>query len=130
MRREKAILLRKMIERASASLTDIDALTVVELFPHWNDSADYITGDRVSFNNSLFKCLQSHAAQPSWTPDLTPALWSVVTLDEYPQWIQPTGTQDAYNEGDKVSHNDKHWISTVNANVWEPGVYGWVEEGV
>jgi hypothetical protein len=26
-----------------------------------------------------------------------------------------------------VSHNDKHWISDVDANIWEPGVYGWSE---
>lgn len=23
---------------------------------------------------------------------------------------------------------EKHWISTVDANVWEPGVYGWEEQ--
>ena len=33
----------------------------------------------------------------------------------------------AYNSGDKVSHNGKHWTSNVDANVWEPGVYGWTE---
>ncbi len=27
----------------------------------------------------------------------------------------------------KVSHKEKHWISTVDSNVWEPGVYGWEE---
>jgi hypothetical protein len=30
--------------------------------------------------------------------------------------------------GAKVSHNGKHWISDVDNNVWEPGVYGWSEE--
>lgn len=24
--------------------------------------------------------------------------------------------------------NGKHWISTTDGNVWEPGVYGWTEE--
>lgn len=38
--------------------------------------------------------------------------------------IRLTGAHDAYNEGDKVSHNGKHWISDINANVYEPGVYG------
>ena len=40
---------------------------------------------------------------------------------------QPTGAQDAYAKGAKVSHNGKHWISDVDNNVWEPGVYGWSE---
>ena len=26
--------------------------------------------------------------------------------------------------GDKVTHNGATWISTVDNNVWEPGVYG------
>lgn len=37
------------------------------------------------------------------------------------------GAQSAYAMGAKVSHNGKHWISTADANVWEPGVYGWEE---
>lgn len=36
-----------------------------------------------------------------------------------------TGAHDAYNRGDKVSYNGKHYISTIDNNVWEPGVYGW-----
>lgn len=32
---------------------------------------------------------------------------------------------DAYNKGDKVTYNGKHWVSTADANVWQPGVYGW-----
>ena len=47
--------------------------------------------------------------------------------EEYPEWYQPIGAHDAYSMGDKVSHNSKHWKSTVNNNVWEPGVYGWEE---
>ena len=30
-------------------------------------------------------------------------------------------------KGAKVSRNSKHWISDVDNNVWEPGVYGWSE---
>lgn len=43
-------------------------------------------------------------------------------------WIQPTGATDAYPAGAKVSHNSKHWISDVDNNVWEPGVFGWSED--
>lgn len=51
-----------------------------------------------------------------------------IPIDEYPEWKQPTGAQDAYMKGDKCSHNDKHWISDYDNNVWEPGVFGWAEE--
>lgn len=50
-------------------------------------------------------------------------------IDEilYPAWVQPTGVHDAYAKGARVLHNNKKWISTTDANVWEPGVYGWQE---
>lgn len=125
----KARLLRRLIELASASLSDKDALDGVELFPHWADDKDYVTGDRVSYGGTLYKCLLDHTAQPSWTPDVSPSLW--VRVDdpsvEWPEWIQPVGSTDAYAKGAKVSHNSKHWISDVDGNVWIPGVYGWTE---
>ena len=47
--------------------------------------------------------------------------------EEWPEWSQPVGAHDAYSKDAKVSHNGKHWTSTVDSNVWEPGVYGWTE---
>lgn len=42
-------------------------------------------------------------------------------------WVQPSGATDAYAIGDKVSYNGSVWQSTASANVWAPGVYGWVQ---
>lgn len=126
--REKARLLRKLIERMSAELPDSDAFDAAELFPMWA-LKDYAVGDRVQYEGNLYKCLQAHTAQSDWTPDTAVSLW--VKVDdpsiEWPDWVQPVGAQDAYAKGAKVSHNDKHWISDVDSNVWEPGVYGWTE---
>ena len=47
--------------------------------------------------------------------------------EEYPEWVQPTGAHDAYEQGAKVSHNGKKWTSDIPNNVYEPGVYGWTE---
>lgn len=125
---EKAKALRKKIESMSAELTDADALDVPELFPKWTIKA-YSVGDRVRYDDILYKCLQSHTAQEDWTPDVAVSLW--VRVDdpsiEFPEWRQPTGAQDAYMKGDKVTHKEKHWVSDVENNVWEPGVYGWSE---
>ena len=127
--RTKAYLLRRLIEKSSASLTDEEALTGVELFPHWSDSAGYAVGDRVNYDGTLYKCLATHASQETWTPSDSPSLW--VRVDdpsiEYPEWVQPVGSTDAYPKGAKVSHNNKHWVSDVDGNVWEPSVYGWTE---
>ena len=60
---------------------------------------------------------------------MSASLWKEIgdPAAEWPEWSQPIGAVDAYALGDKVSHNDKHWISTCDSNVWEPGVYGWEE---
>lgn len=127
MTRGKAKQLRALIEALSTSLSDEIALTGVELFPPWSVGKSYITGDRVQYEDTLYKCVQTHTSQADWTPPATPALWTAVSIDEYPAWVQPTGAHDAYSKGDKVTHNGKRWTSTADANVWEPGVYGWTE---
>ena len=127
--REHARRLRALIEKASATLTDEEALTGVELFPHWADETEYNMDDRVQYNGLLYKCLQSHIAQTQWNPADSPSLW--VRVDdpyiEFPEWRQPLGSTDAYAKGAKVSHLEKHWISDVDNNIWEPGVFGWTE---
>lgn len=127
MTREHAYQLRAMIEKASLSLTDEDALQAVELYPAWQAGTAYTVDERIRYNSTLYRCVQAHTSQADWTPDATPALWTVVSLDEWPEWVQPTGAQDAYRVGDKVSHNGKHWINTLDYNTYEPGVYGWSE---
>lgn len=124
---DKARYLRAEIEKLAETLTDEEGLQFVDLFVNWFTDTTYAVGDRVKYNDTLYKCVQAHTSQSDWTPDLTPALWTVVSVEEWPEWVQPTGAQDAYMTGDKVSHNEKHWISTADNNVWEPGVYGWEE---
>jgi hypothetical protein len=34
---------------------------------------------------------------------------------------------NAYMLGEMVSHNGQDWMSIVEDNTWEPGVYGWTE---
>lgn len=127
MTRAKAKQLRALIEALSTSLSDETALTGVELFPPWSVGKSHATGNRVQYEGTLYKCVQGHTSQADWTPPLTPALWTAVSLDEYPAWVQPTGAHDAYGKGDKVTHSGKRWTSDVDNNTWEPGVYGWTE---
>lgn len=81
----------------------------------------YMTGDRVLFNGEVYI---SKIDNNVWSPDTYG--WELETSGEdYPAWVQPTGTHDAYALGAIVAHDGQLWISTVDANVWEPGVYGW-----
>lgn len=126
---DKARQLRPYIEKAAVSLSDKDALEAVELFPMWKTDTAYTAGIRVRYEDKLYKCVQAHTSQADWTPDQTPALWTEVAKPgEIPVWKQPTGAQDAYMSGDKVWYPERDtdvWVSTVDGNVWQPGVYGW-----
>ena len=125
MTRAKAKQLRQLIEQLAVTLDDETALTGVELFPAWVVGKAYAVNDRAQYNGTLYKCVQAHTSQNDWMPDATPALWKTVSLDEYPEWVQPTGAHDAYNIGDKVTYNGQHYVCTSNANVYAPDVYGW-----
>lgn len=121
---------KDLLHKASASLTDEDALEAAELFPNWSgDGVQYELGVRLRYGEKLYKVLQSHTSQSDWTPDITPALYTkVAEPGDIPVWVQPTGVQDAYREGDKVHYptkDDPVYISIVPDNVWPPDVYGW-----
>ena len=122
--------LRAAINGAGAMLTDEQALTVSLIYPAWSgDGISYAAGDRVMYGGVLYKCLQAHTSQATWTPTDAPSLWAKVlipTPGAIPDWEQPSST-NPYAKGDKVKHNGKIWISTIDNNVWEPGAYGWSE---
>ena len=122
--------LRAAINGAGAMLTDEQALTVSLIYPAWSgDGISYAAGDRVMYGGVLYKCLQAHTSQSTWTPTDAPSLWAKVlipTPGAIPDWEQPSST-NPYAKGDKVKHNGKIWISDIDGNVWEPGVYGWTE---
>lgn len=129
MRLSKAKRLRELIEDAAASLDDKKALEGMELFPVWDCTARYETGQRVRYDGILYRCLQPHTAQKGWTPVAAPSLWTRVLIEDPDiilEWVQPDST-NPYQIGDRVLHNGKVWVSVVENNVWEPGIYGWEE---
>ena len=109
----------------NGAVSDAEALEAVTLFPKWKSGTEYEAGKRVRYEGGLYKCLQEHTAQADWTPVAAVSLWARV-LAEAPEWEQP-GSTEGYATGDRVTHNGKVWESILDNNVWEPGVYGWVE---
>ena len=124
-----ALKLRPYIEKGAQFLTDADALQAVTLYPIWAAGVDYKTGERVRYGGILYKVLSDHTSQETWTPTDAPSLFAKVLIPDpetIPEWEQPEST-NPYMKGDKVTHNGKTWISDIDNNVWEPGVYGWSE---
>lgn len=129
MKLSEANRLRQHIETAVQSLSDSEALEAVTLYREWASDTDYTAGYKVQRGGKLWRCLQAHTSQTGWEPDIAPSLWAKVLIPDenvVPEWEQPDST-NPYNAGDKVTHNGKTWVSDINNNVWEPGVYGWTE---
>ena len=130
---EKARELRKILEKAmtaTQSLTEAEAVAATCLHPKWSgDSVQYTAGQRVQDDGILYTVLQAHTSQPDWKPTAAPSLFAKVLIPDptvIPEWEQPEST-NPYMKGDKVKHNGKTWVSDIDGNVWEPGVYGWTE---
>ncbi len=125
----RAKALRTMIECMADTLPDTDALEVPELFHKWKEGEEYDAGQRVQHNGILYKVLTAHTSQATWTPETSPSLFAKVLIPDentIPAWQQPDST-NTYAKGDKVTHNGKTWVSAIDNNSWEPGIFGWTE---
>lgn len=118
-------------------IDDVTATEHIDTFALWAAGVRVTAGQLRTYGGDadiparkLYRCIQAHTTQADWTPDVSPSLWVEVgdPSVEYPAWSQPVGAHDAYGLGAKVSHNAEKWISAVDANVWEPGTYGWEKQ--
>lgn len=134
---QNALELRKAIQLFLASM-DVDTqaedmLAVATVFPKYQVGKAYKVKEVFAYGENsvgdpqLYQVLQAHTSAEQWKPDTATSLYKKigVTEDGYAEWVQPLGASDAYNTGDVVSHGGELYQSTVDANVWEPGVYGW-----
>jgi hypothetical protein len=124
---EQAQKIRQDMNAVAATLTDEQGLDLIALFEPWHTNTPYTVNDRRRHDNTLYRCVQAHTSLSDWTPDATPALWTRISVEEYPQWVQPTGAHDAYMIGDKVTFDDQRYVSVINNNTWSPSAYpqGW-----
>jgi hypothetical protein len=130
-----ALQLRKAIELLvqTVPLDETEALAIPDLYEPWAEGKEYAPGKIVTCGTDdngdtvLYTVLQAHTSAENWPPGDTPALYKRVGFTDsgVPLWVQPLGAVDAYDKGDTVSHNGFIWVSDVDGNVWEPGVYGW-----
>ena len=126
---------RKAVQYFATTLPEEKALVVSSIFDEWAVNVKYVTGEWVAYgvnavgDPQLYQVLQDHTSAAQWTPDTATSLYKAVGISPsgIPLWVQPLGATDAYKLGDIVMHNGKKWESSIDNNVWEPGVYGWKE---
>lgn len=120
---------------ANQVVDDVVALEISEFYDEWKPNQNYEVGRYLRYKEVLYKVLQPHTSQDSWTPDITASLYAKVLIDPtgetIPEWVQPDST-NAYMTGDKVRYNGVVYESTIDNNIWSPEAYpaGWkvVEE--
>lgn len=109
-----------------------------EGYPLWAQPSGahdaYNTGDIVDYNGTLYRSLIDGN---TWSPEVYPDGWEVVDSgteptpdpgpETYPEWVQPSGSHDAYNTGDIVMYNGTAYRSLIDGNTWAPDAYpqGW-----
>ena len=86
---------------------------------------------------ALYALAREHAA-PQYNYDSEiEAIWAAIRelqqaqeegggtepTDEWPEYVQPTGAHDAYQVGDKITWNGKHYICIFANCVWSPADY-------
>ena len=102
--------------------------------PDWSIGVYLSRGSQVVYQYVIYNVIQSHTTQGDWTPDISTSLFRrapvVISGENYPRWSQPIDAEDAYVQGEKVTHNGEDWQSDINANVWEPGVSQWTNLNV
>ena len=111
------------------SLSDADVAALAGLYPKWSAGVTVAVDDLYKFRGALYKVVQAHTTQADWTPPTVPALFTpVAAAGVVPEWVQPTGAQDAYAVGDQVTHDNPQdsgnvWLyeSKIGANTTQPG---------
>lgn len=126
------MLVKMAVKQARQITDDAEALKVKMLYKQWDKQIDkpLEVGEYIQYQDVLYKVLQAHTVQEAWTPTNAPSLFAKVLVDPTGEtildWEQPDST-NPYMKGDKVIHNGKTYVCTIDNNVWEPGVYGWEE---
>ena len=115
---------------ANQVVDDAVALSIQEFYDVWNVGVTYEVGRYLQYKGVLYKVLQPHTSQETWTPDVASSVYAKVLIDPsgetIPEWEQPDST-NAYMTGDKVRFEGVVYESTMDNNIWSPTAYpaGW-----
>lgn len=120
---QKAEEIRKAINKFAENQTDETLIDNKAAFQLWNGNGlEVKAGEIYLYNDELYRVVQDHTTQNDWAPDITPALYTKISVEEFPQWVQPTGAHDSYMKGAKVSDEGKRWVSNKDYNIYKPGL--------
>ena len=123
-----SVLLFRLLAQ-NGTVEDSVIVAHAEVFPDWTETYSGKSGSIVRHDGVLYRCGRDVDGDTA-APSNKSKVWSKIgeVVEKIAAWVQPTGAHDAYALGAEVTHNGKTWGSTVDSNVWEPGVYGLEEK--
>lgn len=80
MKREKAYAIIDAIKKVRETLTDEEALNYVVLYPDWKIGKEFTVGERIEYNDKLYKVITAHTAQATWEPDVALTLFEPIDV--------------------------------------------------
>lgn len=74
---ESEVMLMLIKEQINTlSVDDATAVRMVALYPEWEKDKQYTVGYKVQYLGKLYKVVQAHTSQETWTPDITASLYT------------------------------------------------------
>lgn len=80
MTKRQAYKFLKSVKKLRVDLTDDIALNNIDFYPEWEAGEELKIGDRIQYNEKLYKVVQNHTSQANWIPGTLPSLYSPIDL--------------------------------------------------
>lgn len=68
-----SMLIKEQIN--TLSVDDATAVRMMAFYPEWEKDKQYTVGYKVQYLGNLYKVVQAHTSQETWTPDITASLY-------------------------------------------------------
>ena len=69
-----SMLIKEQIN--TLSVDDATAVRMTVFYPEWEKGKQYTVGYKVQYLGKLYKVIQAHTSQDTWTPDITASLYT------------------------------------------------------
>lgn len=120
-------LIAKLVKAAKVMIAELDdnaALEYKEIYPQWESriGKQVAMGDRLYYDDRLWKVLQAHTCQENWAPDVAVSLFTQIVEGEEGTIDNPIEFQLNMElvEGKYYTENNVKYICTRNLaqSVW------------
>lgn len=113
MKRDIAFKIVDYLKNTRNIITEEMALNYVALYPNWKIGREFAVGERVEFEDKLYKVITAHTAQETWEPNVALTLFEPI---------------DVVNEGDLANpiiaaigmtyFKDKYYLDEADGKVY------------